>query len=75
MPDTTTELDSLDRALAKTYKPNLRLDDLLTIRDADPERWAALDHALRIAAATHERMRAAHRALIKEEGEDERDRA
>ncbi len=66
-----TDLDTLDVLLAASYKPNPRLDDLLTIRDVDPEHWAALDHALRVAAETHERMKAAHHALTKEGGDDD----
>ncbi len=62
-----TDLDTLDVLLAASYKPNPRLDDLLVIRDLDPDRWQALDHALRVAAETHERMKAAHRALTDRE--------
>ena len=60
-------LDTLDVLLAASYKPNRRLDDLLIVRDIDPDRWQSLDHALRVAAETHERMKAAHRALTERE--------
>ena len=63
------EADAVRRAAA--FKPSARYEELLSLRAADPARFAALPPATRAAAEAYAEAKAA-KARLEEEAGDER---